>query len=73
MFKNFFDKKRPTLVNDSEQKNDLTKWGENILESSKKVISAMKDSTLCLQGPPGSGKTYVCARVIADLIKKVKK
>ena len=71
--KTFFDKKRPTLVNDSEQKNNLTKWGENILESSKKVISAMKDSTLCLQGPPGSGKTYVCARVIADLIKKGKK
>ena len=71
--KTFFDKKRPAFKQGSNQASDLTSWGENILESSKKVISSMKDSTLCIQGPPGSGKTYVCARVIADLIKKGKK
>jgi hypothetical protein len=32
-------------------------------------VAALKDSVLFLQGPPGSGKTYTGARVIADLLR----
>ena len=39
----------------------------------KAVISAVNDldgSYLCIQGPPGSGKTYTASRVIGDLLAK---
>ena len=67
MFRNFFKKERPTLKNDREP--NLINWGKDILSSSIAVISAMQETTLCIQGPPGSGKTYVGARAIAELIK----
>ena len=63
----FFKKERPTLKNDREP--NLINWGKDILSSSIAVISAMQETTLCIQGPPGSGKTYVGARAIAELIK----
>ena len=39
----------------------------------KEVVSAVNDldgSYLCIQGPPGSGKTYTASRVISDLLAK---
>ena len=39
----------------------------------KAVISAVNDldgSYLCIQGPPGAGKTYTASRVISDLLVK---
>lgn len=33
-----------------------------------RVVEAMEDTCLCVQGPPGCGKTYTAARVIANLV-----
>ena len=41
------------------------------LEFTSSVIEAVKsldNSTLCIQGPPGSGKTYTGAKIIVDLL-----
>lgn len=37
------------------------------------VITRMQSTTLCLQGPPGSGKTYTAGRAIVELIRRGKK
>ncbi|MBX9666685.1 MAG: TM0106 family RecB-like putative nuclease [Candidatus Obscuribacterales bacterium] len=36
------------------------------------AISKMQSSALCIQGPPGSGKTYTATRCIAELLKQGK-
>ena len=46
--------------------NDLQK---NTLE----VISKLENSYLFIQGPPGSGKTYISSHIIVNLIKQGKK
>lgn len=35
-----------------------------------RVVAAMKESHLVIQGPPGSGKTYTGSHVIVDLIRR---
>ncbi|MFN8654896.1 MAG: TM0106 family RecB-like putative nuclease [Candidatus Obscuribacterales bacterium] len=37
------------------------------------VISRMDNTSLCIQGPPGAGKTYQAARAIVELIRTGKK
>lgn len=39
----------------------------------KRVVSALEESCLFIQGPPGSGKTYTGAQVILELIGEGKK
>jgi predicted RecB family nuclease len=36
------------------------------------LVHRLDQTTLCIQGPPGSGKTYICAAVIAQLLKQGK-
>src|SRR5207247_10019289 len=37
------------------------------------AVGKMDNTTLCFQGPPGSGKTYSGARVILSLLKRGKR
>jgi uncharacterized protein len=37
------------------------------------AVAHMDNTTLCIQGPPGSGKTFVGANVITNLLKNKKK
>ncbi|MBK9144991.1 MAG: TM0106 family RecB-like putative nuclease [Candidatus Melainabacteria bacterium] len=37
------------------------------------IINRMDRTTLCIQGPPGSGKTYTAARAIVSLISRGKR
>ncbi|HEY9715736.1 MAG TPA: ribonuclease H-like domain-containing protein, partial [Chroococcales cyanobacterium] len=36
------------------------------------VISRLESTTLCIQGPPGSGKTYTASKAIIELLKSGK-
>ncbi len=37
------------------------------------AITALTDSYLFIQGPPGAGKTYTCSHIVVELIKRGKK
>lgn len=44
-----------------------------LTEAASQVAQKMDQSTLCIQGPPGSGKTYNGAKIILDLLKNGKR
>ncbi|MEK9685492.1 MAG: TM0106 family RecB-like putative nuclease [Rhodospirillaceae bacterium] len=44
--------------------------GDELIASIKGSVKNLNDSYLCIQGPPGAGKTYTARHIIADLIKR---
>src|SRR5271154_2679627 len=46
---------------------------ETPLQAACRIASALNDSVLAIQGPPGAGKTYTGARMICQLVKRGKK
>jgi uncharacterized protein len=46
----------------------LRKDGESGLEAARRLVLGLDRSTLAIQGPPGSGKTWAGARMILDLV-----
>jgi predicted RecB family nuclease len=42
--------------------------GETELDAARRLVVAIDESTLAIQGPPGSGKTYTGARMIVRLL-----
>ncbi|MBA3991924.1 MAG: helicase [Cyanobacteria bacterium DS2.3.42] len=51
----------------------LIQAGENLTDGTTRVIQNLQNSTLCIQGPPGAGKTYTASRAICALIRDGKK
>ena len=47
--------------------------GEDYMSAMTAAISAMDNSCLCIQGPPGAGKTFTATEVIAALVKAGKR
>ncbi|MDR7456479.1 MAG: TM0106 family RecB-like putative nuclease [Armatimonadota bacterium] len=47
----------------------LRRPGESALDAARRLILTMDRGTLAIQGPPGSGKTYTGARMIAALLR----
>jgi hypothetical protein len=43
------------------------------LDAVTKAVQAMNETCLCIQGPPGSGKTYTAKHVIKELVKQGKR
>jgi uncharacterized protein len=41
-------------------------------ERAKRAVLVLEDSLLAIQGPPGSGKTYVGARMVLELVRNQK-
>jgi predicted RecB family nuclease len=64
-------RQRPRLRGRNE--GVLLPVGQDLTESTIDVISRMDNTTLCIQGPPGSGKTYTAARAIARLMRDGKR
>jgi len=52
---------------------DLRLVGEDDLGAARRLAGMLDESTLAIQGPPGSGKTYTGARMIVRLIAEGKK
>ena len=46
----------------------LRRDGESELEAARRLALALDHSTLAIQGPPGSGKTYTGARMVCSLL-----
>jgi uncharacterized protein len=51
----------------------LHRAGEHATDAARRIVLALDRSTLAIQGPPGSGKTYIGARMILDLVRAGKK
>ena len=47
---------------------ELCRAGESDLEAARRLALALDHTTLAIQGPPGSGKTYTGARMICSLL-----
>lgn len=47
--------------------------GEAALPRARRLALALDDTTLPIQGPPGSGKTYTGARIVCELVNAGKK
>jgi uncharacterized protein len=46
----------------------LRREGESGLETARRLATALDHTTLAIQGPPGSGKTYTGARMVCTLL-----
>jgi len=46
----------------------LCRTGESELDAARRLAMDLDDTTLAIQGPPGSGKTYTGARMILSLV-----
>lgn len=51
----------------------LCRPGEEPTDAALRLIPTLEESTLTIQGPPGSGKTFTAAKVILGLIRKGKR
>lgn len=48
----------------------LTEPGETGSETARRLVTALDDTCLPVQGPPGSGKTWTGARMVVDLVRR---
>jgi uncharacterized protein len=51
----------------------LCQAGESEIEAARRLATAIDHTTLAIQGPPGSGKTYTGARMILSLVRAGKR
>jgi hypothetical protein len=51
----------------------LRRTGETDLEAARRLALVLDETTLAIQGPPGSGKTYAGARMILTLLRDGKR
>ena len=63
----FLYRRRPRLLRNAE--GPIIPVDGDLLQGAIDAVLGMRGTTLCLQGPPGSGKTYTGARIIAALLR----
>ena len=70
----FLQRKQPRFLNGSRHaiiKENL--FGSEFIDAIVSVANELDNSYLCIQGPPGAGKTFTARHIIADLIAKGKR
>lgn len=67
----FLSRRRPRIKNNTE--GLILPEGLDLVAGAIDVISNLDATTLCIQGPPGSGKTYTAAQAILELLRHGKR
>ena len=70
----FLFRKKPRFL--TKQRNpiiDSANSGDDLTTAVIGAVNDLSESYLCIQGPPGAGKTYTATRVISDLLLKGKR
>ena len=70
----FLFRKSPNFINGPKRtiiKENLS--GSSFIDEIVSVANELDNSFLCIQGPPGAGKTLTARKIIADLISKGKR
>ena len=67
----FLHRRRPRLS--TSVSGPLLNKAEDSLAGTARLVEDMQDSTLCIQGPPGSGKTYTGGWAILKLLQAGKR
>ena len=70
----FLLRKSPRFLNGPKNtiiENSLS--GSNFIDAIVSVANELDNSYLCIQGPPGAGKTFTARHIIADLMAKGKR
>ncbi len=65
--------KRSPRLNSKTSLKSLQKENKSNVEIAIRIIDQLDSSVLAIQGPPGSGKTYLASQVIISLAKQGKK
>jgi uncharacterized protein len=47
--------------------------GESTVDAARRIVGLLQESVLPIQGPPGSGKTFIGARMIVELVRQGKR
>jgi uncharacterized protein len=67
----FLYRRRPRLLRNVE--GPIIPADGDLLQDAIEAVLCLRGTTLCLQGPPGSGKTYTGAHIIAALLRAGKR
>lgn len=68
----FLRRRRPNLAGNIS--GPILRAGDtSMLAEIASVVANMQNTTLCIQGPPGSGKTFSGARIILELVRQGKR
>jgi uncharacterized protein len=64
-----FLRRQPPRIRRHRVGKPLIAAGKDLLQSTIRIAANLQESALCIQGPPGSGKTYTAAQMIVHLLK----
>ncbi|PCI43726.1 MAG: helicase [Alphaproteobacteria bacterium] len=67
----FLARKRPRIMGNAEGK--IIKDNEEFLSEVIQAAVNLEGSYLCIQGPPGAGKTYTARHIIGELLRQGKR
>jgi uncharacterized protein len=71
------NREKPAFNKDTEQYLPITRSrfpeDDVYLQAIISAVEAMDNSTMCIQGPPGAGKTFTAKHVITSLVKSGKR